>query len=172
MDPFTGEIRIFGGNFAPQNWMLCNGASLPISQYQELYALIGTTYGGDGQQTFNLPNLCGRIPVGAGQAPGMQSYALGQQGGLDSVPLADVNHPQHTHLAYAVTDAATQSTAKGAMLASSTAVSIYAQRSAGTALSGSSIAPSAGKALAHENRMPSLTLTYIICVNGIFPSRP
>jgi microcystin-dependent protein len=172
MDPFTGEIRIFGGNFAPQGWMLCNGASLPIAQYSELYTLIGTTYGGDGQQTFNLPNLCGRIPVGVGQGQGLQNYTLGQQGGADGVTLTSVNHPSHNHAIYAVTDAASTSTAKGAMLASSSSISIYAQRSAGTALSPSSIAPSAGNAVPHENRMPSLTVTYIICVNGIFPSRP
>ena len=85
--------------------------------------------------------------------------------------LTSVSHPSHNHAIYAVTDAASQSTAKGAMLASSSSISIYSQRSAGTALSPSSIAPSAGNAVPHENRMPSLTVTYIICVNGIFPSR-
>ena len=172
MDPFTGEIRMFGGTFAPQDWMLCNGASLPISQYEALYSLIGTTYGGDGMQTFNLPNLCGRIPVGVGQAPGLQSYTLGQQGGVESVTLTGPNHPAHTHAILAVKDKATQAKAQGAMLASSTDVSIYTQRGAISALSPAAIGPSAGASVPHENRMPSLTLTYIICVNGIFPPRP
>ena len=176
MDAFTGEVRLFGGNYAPANWLLCNGASLAVSQYPELFSLIGTTYGGDGQQSFNLPNLCGRIPIGMGkgrdpQGRDLQNYTLGQQGGADLVTLLPANHPAHTHALQAVKDAATQATAQGAMLASSANVSIYGQRSAGTPLSASSITPSDGQATPHENRMPSITVTYIICANGIFPSR-
>jgi microcystin-dependent protein len=172
MTPFIGEVRIFGGNYAPVGWLLCNGASVSISQYEALFTLIGTTYGGDGVQNFNVPNLCGRIPVGMGQAQGMQAYALGQQGGADGVALADVNHPQHTHELHATTNAGSQSTAATAYLGSSATVSIYTQRAPATALSSNAIGPSsATPATPHENRMPSLTLTYIICVDGIFPSR-
>ena len=171
MDPFIGEIRVFGGNFAPRNWMLCDGRTLQIAEHDALFNLIGTTYGGDGNRTFNLPDLRGRIPIAMGQGRGLDNYAIGDQGGLDSVPLTGDNLPAHTHALQATTDAAKQSTAQGALLAQSGQVSIYTQRVPNIALGAAAISPSEGGSKAHENRMPSLTLTYIICVEGIFPSR-
>src|SRR3954464_5342156 len=96
--PYVGEIRMFAGNFPPNGWMFCNGAPLPISENDVLFVLIGTTYGGDGQETFNLPNLQSRLPMHAGQGPGIsQSYQLGEQGGIESVTLTTQQIPIHNH---------------------------------------------------------------------------
>jgi len=99
MDPFIGEIRIFTGNFAPTGWFLCQGQLLPISAYQALFAIIGTFYGGNGTSNFQLPNLQGRFPIGAGMSPSSQVYNLGQIGGVEQIVLTINNLPAHTHLA-------------------------------------------------------------------------
>lgn len=99
MDPFIGEIRIFTGNFAPTGWFLCQGQLLPISQYQALFAIIGTFYGGNGTSNFQLPNLQGRFPIGAGQSPSGQMYNVGQIGGVEQISLTINNLPMHTHVA-------------------------------------------------------------------------
>lgn len=99
MDPFIGEIRIFAGNFAPQGWFLCQGQLLPISQYQALFAIIGTFYGGNGTNNFQLPNLQGRMPVGWGQGQGLPLYNIGQAGGSPVVTLTQAEMPAHTHVA-------------------------------------------------------------------------
>src|SRR5262245_18325920 len=108
--PFIGEIRIIPYNFAPLGWALCNGQRLPIAQYDALWSIIGTTYGGDGQVTFALPNLQGRTPAGFGQGPGLSNYAIGEQGGVESVTLTAANLPPHTHTLRASSTAATAST--------------------------------------------------------------
>src|SRR5437870_12805594 len=96
--PYVGEIRMFGGNFAPAGWMFCEGELLPISEYETLFNLIGTTYGGDGQSTFALPDLRGRLPLHVGQGPGItQSYQLAQTGGVESVTLTTQQIPIHSH---------------------------------------------------------------------------
>src|ERR1700755_2878981 len=96
--PYVGEIRIFAGNFAPAGWMFCEGELLPISEYETLFNLIGTTYGGDGQETFALPDLQGRAPMHAGQGPGIsQNYTLGEQGGVETVTLTTQQIPNHNH---------------------------------------------------------------------------
>ena len=96
-DPYVGEIRIFAGNFAPYGWMFCEGQLLPISEYETLFNLIGTTYGGDGQSTFALPDLRGRLPIGTGQRPGGSNFTLGQMSGAESVTLTTANMPSHQH---------------------------------------------------------------------------
>src|SRR3954469_17349802 len=97
-EPFVGEIRMFGGNFAPAGWAFCNGALLPISENETLFNLIGNTYGGDGQETFGVPDLRGRIPIHVGQGPGItQNYQLGQSGGVETVTLTTQQMPFHTH---------------------------------------------------------------------------
>src|SRR5690348_7281143 len=98
-DPFIGEIRIFAGNFAPQGWFLCDGSILPISQYTPLFSLLGTTYGGNGQTTFGLPDLRGRVVVSFGQGPGRSAYVQGQTGGQENVTLVANQMPAHTHQA-------------------------------------------------------------------------
>src|SRR5579863_4237911 len=95
--PYVGEVRMFGGNFAPSNWAFCNGQTMSISQYQVLFTLIGTTYGGDGQTTFNLPNLQGRLGVGMGQGGGLSNYVLGQSAGVEAVTLTTTTMAAHNH---------------------------------------------------------------------------
>src|SRR5688572_23216314 len=97
-EPFVGEIRMFAGNFAPAGWAFCNGATLPIAENDTLFTLIGTTYGGDGQETFNLPDLQGRVPVHQGQGPGIsQNYTIGEKAGVESVTLTVQQIPIHSH---------------------------------------------------------------------------
>src|SRR5690242_12654423 len=100
-DQFVAEIRIFGGNFAPVGWALCNGQLLPISQNTALFSLLGTNYGGDGKSTFGLPNLQGAVPLGAGQGPGLSLRDLGELGGEQTVTLLDTEMPAHAHTAQA-----------------------------------------------------------------------
>src|SRR5438270_2669849 len=96
-EPFLGEIRMFGGNFAPRGWSLCNGQLLPIAQNTALFSLLGTTYGGNGQTTFALPDLRGRVPLHWGQGPGLSNYDLGEQTGTESVTLLSTQMPAHSH---------------------------------------------------------------------------
>jgi microcystin-dependent protein len=170
-DPFIGEIRMFGGNFAPVGWLMCDGSFVSISEYEVLYTLLGTTFGGDGQTNFGLPDMRGRVPIHTGQGQGLQNYRLGQLAGDNGVTLTGANLPAHTHAFQAVTDASTTATAQGALLAQVAQVSIYTQRGANAGLSGNAIAAAPGGGQPHENRMPSLTLTFIICYAGIFPSQ-
>src|SRR3954452_22737609 len=95
--PYVGELRMFAGNFAPAGWMFCEGATLPISEYETLFNLIGTTYGGDGQSTFNLPNLASRVPMHFGTGPGGITYQIGEMGGVEQVTLTSQQIPIHTH---------------------------------------------------------------------------
>src|SRR6476659_7046180 len=116
--PYVGQILLFGGNFAPAGWMTCQGQSLPISENETLFNLIGTTYGGDGQETFNLPDLQGRLPVHMGKGPQVsQTYVIGEPFGTESVTLTSQQMPQHTHSFLASTALGTSANARGAVLA-------------------------------------------------------
>src|SRR5215470_8847079 len=108
--PFVGEIRMFGGNFAPAGWMFCEGQLLPIAENETLFNLIGTTYGGDGQNTFALPDLQGRVTLSVGQGPGLSNYVIGQQGGTETVTLTTPQLPQHQHFVNVITSVASGST--------------------------------------------------------------
>lgn len=169
MDPYIGEIRMFGGNFAPDGWALCQGQQMPISQYQELFSLIGTTYGGDGQSTFNLPDLRCRIPVHQGSGAG-QSYALGQQGGSENVTLLPAQLPAHTHLAHANSKPADQVSPKGNVWAPASTGTIYAAPPASLAAASQAIG-SAGGGQPHDNMSPFLVINFIIALAGIWPSQ-
>src|ERR1700694_5570957 len=117
-EPFVGEIRMFGGSFAPAGWAMCQGQSMAISENDTLFQLIGTTYGGDGQETFNLPDLQGRIPLHAGQGPAItQNYQLGEKAGVESVPLTTNQMPIHNHPLFASTDSADSVSGAGNLLA-------------------------------------------------------
>src|SRR5213083_1523824 len=116
-EPFIGEIVMFGGNFAPRGWAFCNGQLLAIAQNTALFSILGTTYGGDGQTTFALPDLRGRSPVHAGQGPGLSTYARGEQGGTEQVTLRAVELPPHNHILYASKADATASSPGGNSLA-------------------------------------------------------
>jgi microcystin-dependent protein len=180
MDSFLGQIRLFGGIYAPEGWALCNGASLPITGNEALFALIGTIYGGNGTTNFNLPNLQMRLPVGSSNTPppGMASaYQVGSVGGAFEVTLTEAQIPAHTH-AFNVTPATGSQTvpAPGVLLgACPTGFTNYAKPTgSGTmsslvSLSSAAIA-SAGGSQAHTNAMPTIVLNYIICTTGLYPN--
>jgi microcystin-dependent protein len=168
-EPFIGEIRLFGGNFAPQGWLFCNGALLPIADFDTLFTLIGTTYGGDGLETFALPDLQGRGPVHAGSLAGGSTYTLGEEAGVESVTLLPQQLPQHSHPA----------TAGGAPTAIAPTGATWSTQATNAFASGPGAAPMAGAAIGsaggsqpHDNMPPFLAITYIIAYAGIFPPQP
>lgn len=169
--PFIGEIRMFGGSFAPVGWNFCDGSLLPISENDALFNLIGTTYGGDGQNTFGVPDLRGRIPVHAGQGPGIsQNYVLGQMAGVETVTLTTNQMPVHNHAMQASTATATNPSPDGNILAASPTISPYVLDVAGPQLVGTAV-QNAGGNQPHENMMPFLCVSFIISLFGIFPSQ-
>jgi microcystin-dependent protein len=169
-DPFIAEIRLFAGNFAPRGWAFCNGQILSIAQNTALFALLGTTYGGNGQTTFALPDLRGRVPISPGQGPGLSSYFLGQTGGQETVTLNTQQMPSHSHGAAASGEGGTAATPNGGVWAGSTARdSIYAA-TANTTMSPAAIAATGG-GQPHPNMPPYQAINYIIALEGIFPSR-
>lgn len=173
MDPFIGEVILFGGNFAPRGWALCDGQLLPISQYSALFSILGTTYGGDGRTTFALPDLRGRSAIHQGNGPGLSDYRLGQKGGVEEVTLTTGQMPAHKHTA---SIEATAPIPRGG--ASSTPVGSYMAEggvyatSKNTTMAADAIAVgNTGSSFPHENRQPYLVLNYIIALQGVFPSR-
>ena len=171
-DDFIGEIRLFGFPRVPSGWLACNGQLLPISGFDALFALIGTIYGGDGQQTFQLPDLRGRLPIGQGQGPGLPSYALGQRAGSESYTLTDPQMPRHSHALISSTatcDATTPSA--DVHLGAASSGNLYAPSASQTTYKtmAPAIAP-AGASLPHNNMMPTLVANYCICYLGVFPS--
>ena len=166
--PFVGEIRMFGGNFAPQGWMLCEGQLLPISENETLFQLIGTTYGGDGQSTFALPDLRGRIPVHAGQGAGLSNRVLAEAAGTEAVTLTVNQIPAHSHPAQCQSGNGNQSGPGAGVWATST-LNQYATATTGT-MNAACIGP-AGGSQPHDNMMPSLCITFIISLFGIFPTQ-
>jgi len=159
--PYVGEIRMFAGNFAPAGWMLCDGQLLPISENETLFQLIGTTYGGDGESTFALPNLQSRVPVHQGGG-----IILGEQAGVEEVTLTVQQIPVHGHAPLASNSGASQTTPGGAMFAQSIS-SLYAPVSP-INMSPQSITP-AGGSQPHTNLQPYLCINFIISLFGIFP---
>lgn len=164
-EPFLGSIVLFAGNFAPRGWALCNGQILSIAQNTALFSLLGTTYGGNGQTTFALPDLRGRAALHAGQGPGLSSYALGQNGGQETVTLNQAEMPQHTHLQPASNGQQTTNRPHNAVPAKG---GPYASTGDGSTLDPVS---NAGGSQPHNNLSPYLALNYIISLNGIYPSR-
>ena len=166
---------MFGGTFAPRMWAFCNGQLLPIAQNDALYALLGTTYGGDGVQTFGLPNMISRVPVHFGQGQSLSSYALGQTGGQNNVTLTTQMMPAHSHsLNAAKVDATTTTITTSSLPAQPTAGSppYFYAASDGTTQSRTLAAMSvmnSGMGMPHDNMMPSLCVTFIIAQQGIFP---
>jgi microcystin-dependent protein len=175
--PFVGEIRMAGFNFAPVGWALCDGQLLAISQNPVLFNLIGTTYGGDGEITFQLPNLQGRIPINQGQGPGLSSYVMGQLAGSEAVALVPTQLPQHSHALQANVDPASSANPPGDYLARASipslpsgGVPVYAAASAAAAMNAGAIAGS-GASQPHDNMMPFQCVTFIISLFGVFPSQ-
>jgi microcystin-dependent protein len=169
--PYVGEIRMFAGNFAPAGWMFCDGTTLPISENETLFQLIGTTYGGDGQETFNLPDLRGRVPIHQGTSPGTGStYTIGQQGGSESVTLTTQQIPAHNHNLTATTAIGTQANPGGNLLANSQGPQPYLQENPDGNLNPQVLAPTGGSQ-PHENLQPFLGISFIISLFGLFPSQ-
>jgi microcystin-dependent protein len=179
-NPFLGEIRIFAGNFNPRSWAFCRGQLLPIAQNDALYALIGTTFGGDGQTTFGLPDMQGRSLIGQGQGSGLSSYVVGQKSGTETVTLNTTQLPSHNHSLNAWNIDSTNET-PGTSVGLSNPLNahtgekslFYLNTNGGPnspALAADTIMPSGGNQ-PHDNMAPSLVLNYIIALEGVFPSR-
>jgi microcystin-dependent protein len=171
--PYIGEIRMFAGNFAPAGWLFCDGSLLPISENETLFNLIGTTYGGDGQTTFALPNLCSRVPVHQGtcSADGI-IYPLGEGQGVENVTLTVNQIPIHNHTVTAASNNAQDPGAQANVLSTATSMNVYVndQGQPSEALSASSIAPTGGSQ-PHSNIQPFLCINFIISQFGVYPPR-
>ena len=171
MDPFVGEIRVVGFNFAPTGWAQCNGQLLPISQNTALFSLLGTYYGGDGKSTFALPDFQGNVPVHQGQGQGLSAYDLGEQTGAAYVTLIQSEIPVHVHSFNARNDPAElQAPAPDRSMARSTAGFAYNTSPPNANLSFQAVAL-AGGSQPHNNYMPSLVLNFVIALQGVFPPR-
>jgi microcystin-dependent protein len=168
-NPFVGEIRLFAGNFAPQGWAFCDGQLLPIAQAEVLFNLIGTTYGGDGQTTFALPDLRGRVPVHQGNN-GQSNYIVGQEGGVETVTLGAGQMPRHAHAMLASTSPAGATHGPSEVPGSSAAMNFYGAGTPNMAMDPNAVAQ-AGGGQPHENMPPFVALSYIVSMFGIFPSQ-
>jgi microcystin-dependent protein len=169
--PFIGEIKITGYNFAPEGWALCDGQTLSISQNTALFSLLGTTFGGNGTTTFNLPNLQCLVPIGAGQGAGLSEYVLGEEGGEASVTLDTSELPAHNHAVSAVSATGTSAAAAGDLLAEPNYGAVYAPSGTSVAMAPQAIAANGSAAAEHNNEQPYLVLNFIIALQGIFPPR-
>jgi microcystin-dependent protein len=177
-EAFVGEVRIFGGNYAPENWLFCNGQLVSINNYQMLYSLIGTTYGGNGTTTFGLPDLRSALAVGqsATPPPGMSNtYAIGSTGGLAQVAVTEAQIPAHTHAVAASTAPATTTSPVNAFFASTVSPAVGYVNNPTTAQqfnADTNALSTEGGGQAHPNVMPVLGLSYIIAVVGLYPQFP
>jgi microcystin-dependent protein len=171
--PFVAEIRIFGFNFAPRGWALCDGQILPISQNTALFSLLGTTYGGDGKTTFALPNLQGSAPMQQGQGAGLSQRVLGETGGEPTETLLDSEMPSHSHGAQGIASAGGQSPAPNTTWADANqrGISEYTASSAQNVPMSPQALSIAGGSQPHNNLMPYLTLNFCIALQGIYPAR-
>ena len=174
MDPFVAEIRIFPFNFAPRGWAFCNGQLLPISQNTALFSLLGTTYGGNGQSTFALPDMQGNAPMHPGQGPGLSLHDLGEMAGSETITLLDSEMPSHSHFVRA-------SNQQGDVQQPTATTSLARPVGALPYVPGSPVPPlvtmafqsltPAGSSFPHNNMMPYLTLNFNIALQGVFPPR-
>ena len=167
VDPFIGEIRMFGGSFAPAGWAFCNGQILLIADNPDLFALIGTTYGGDGQTTFALPNLQSRIAMHKGQGSGLSSYVMGEQGGVEQVTLTTNQIPTHGHPPLASNTGGSDSPANN-YWADSALGKPYGAAPPALLMNPATITPTGGSQ-PHDNMLPFLCVTYIIALSGQAP---
>lgn len=171
-DPFVGEVRMFGFSYAPLDWAFCDGGLIPVSQNQVLFAVIGSSYGGDGRTTMQLPNMMDRAPIHQGRGPGLSTYPFASKGGYQGIALGEAQLPAHTHgpvTASVDSDVATPGSAlypgffKGE--------TYYDQTPNNPVLMASGAVSTVGQSMQHENRQPFLAVNFCICLNGFFPSR-
>ena len=168
-DPFVGELMLFAGNFAPNGWFFCDGSLLDIGLYDVLFSVIGTTYGGDGVNTFGLPDLRGRIPIHMGTGPGRSTRTIGERAGGEQVTLLQAHLPAHGHSALCTTSAGTSDTPTGLLPARDGAGTLTWGAATPVALAASHIGPAGGNQ-PHNNLMPYLTLNWCIAWSGIYPT--
>jgi len=169
-EPYVGEIRMFAGNFAPNGWMFCEGQTLAISENSVLFQLIGTTYGGDGQSTFNLPNLASRLPIHMGTGPDGTTYQLGEMAGTEQETLTTQQIPNHTHPVRCHSGGANNSSNPQDSVWNPSDISMYSTNTVGSvALNPQTISP-AGGSQPHENLQPFLCINFIISLFGVYPS--
>jgi microcystin-dependent protein len=172
-EQYVGEIRLFSFGRVPTGWQACNGQQLSISQYQPLYTLIGTTYGGDGISNFNVPDLRGRVPLAAGSGSGQPTYVLGQAGGEETHTLRDQEMPSHSHALVSTTNAGTTVTPGTTVHAATASTGKKIYNAAANAAPYDIMAPCltpAGNNLLHDNCMPSVACNFCIATDGIYPS--
>jgi microcystin-dependent protein len=171
-EPFLGEIRMVGFNFAPVGWAQCNGQLLAISQNQALFALLGTQFGGNGTTNFGLPNLQSRVPVHQGQGAGLSPYVIGEQTGAETVALNGTQMPAHSHSISCYTGGGNQAGPAGNLPAvESTGTSLDYTNAAGNGTMNAGMVGMAGSGAAHTNLQPVLCVNFIIALTGIFPAR-
>ena len=166
-EPYIGEVRMVGFNFAPQGWAFCNGQTIPISENDALFTLIGTTYGGDGQETFALPNLQSRFPIHAGQGPGLTNRTLGEASGTESVTLTVQQMPTHNHQLLGSGNSATEETPQG-NVTGQPVTNIYGNLPPFQEMDPNVVGP-AGGSQPHENVHPFQVINFIIALEGVFP---
>ncbi|MEY3212377.1 MAG: hypothetical protein RIT28_2858 [Pseudomonadota bacterium] len=173
MNPLLGQVMLFAGIFAPTGWMFCQGQLLPISEYEALFSILGTTYGGDGVTTFALPNLSGRVAVSAGTGPGLPGWQLGQTDGAETVTMTQVNLPAHNHALLGSNQSGEATSPSGAILAgfgtSLPPAGPYTGSASNTTLSTQTMG-STGSNQPISIIQPSLALNFIIAIEGIYPS--
>ncbi len=169
-EPFVGEVRMYAGTFAPPGWAFCDGQLLAVTQNDALFSLIGTIYGGDGETTFGLPDLRGRVPIHAGEGPGLSPRRLGAKGGAENVSLTVNQLPPHDHgPVSANSGTGTSNSPTNKLPASSPSTQIWIEDVASTNLSSDALANTGGSR-SHTNMMPFLCVNYIIAMFGIYPS--
>jgi microcystin-dependent protein len=169
--PFIGELRVVGFDFAPLDWAVCDGSLLPIAQYTALFSLLGTQFGGDGQTTFGLPDLQGRMPMGQGQGPGLSAYTVGELSGQEDHTLTTNEIPQHNHSMQATSGLANSVNPNAGRFAKPDISSRLQTLYGGDGSATSPMVGPTGGSLPHENRQPILTNLIIIALEGIFPPR-
>ena len=169
MNGTIGEIRLFGGNFAPRNWAFCDGQLLAISQNTALFSILGTTYGGDGRTSFALPDMRGRVANGEGTGPGLPTQRLGQRSGTEDNYMTTANMPSHTHTTMVEVNTGAGGESDPQTFLS--AANIYAEEKTANAHLGGVSTGNTGGGGAINNMQPSLGLYYIICLTGVYPSR-
>ena len=173
-DPFIGEIKMVGFNFAPYGWAFCNGQLLMIQQNSALFSLLGITYGGNGTTNFGLPNLQGRVPVDAGSGPGLTPRTLGDSGGVTTVTLNASTMANHTHIPMAVqgNNAASPKDNTWASMVGRTVTSFYQSGTANVTMNAAVLDPVGSGPGAHNNMQPYLAVNFVIALQGIYPTRP
>lgn len=170
-EPYIGEIRMVGFNFAPRNWALCEGAILPIAQNQSMYSILGTTYGGDGRTSFALPDLRGRVPIGSGTDDFGNNYSQGAKAGEENHVLDISEMPGHSHQLVATSGAGDQTDASGRLLGDGGASHLYSNSNANLVDMNGSAVGHAGGGQGHNNMQPTIAVNFIIALIGLFPPR-